>query len=259
VEGVTEYDAFGNPIQDGGGPTATTTATAADAMPATTSPAPPPSPLAAPIPVIPTYGPSKTSMGERMVGFLIFLAFAAPLGIGGYVAYNAFHTAKDAVDAVHGVAIKPRVMPPGATSTAAPSAPAASMLHPTTLAKALRAARRDPGGRLVLLRVAPERADFQLARRGGGLDLVQLRADGGRSVVNTPGTPGGKTITFAKIDAHAPNRLIHAAARRLHRSPKAIDYVVLIDVLGGPRWSAYFRGGAAFQGDAHGYIVNRIQ
>jgi hypothetical protein len=133
------------------------------------------------------------------------------------------------------------------------------MLHPTALAKALRAARRDPGGRLVLLRVAPERADLQLARRGGGLDLLQLRADGGRSLVRTPGTPG-KAIAFSRVDAHAPNRLVHAAARRLGRSTKAIDYVVLIDPgVGGPRWSAYFKGGAAFLGDAHGRLVRRIQ
>jgi hypothetical protein len=35
--------------------------------------------------------------------------------------------------------------------------------------------------------------------------------------------------------------------------------VVLIDVLGAPRWSAYFEGGAAFQGDVHGRIARRIQ
>jgi hypothetical protein len=34
---------------------------------------------------------------------------------------------------------------------------------------------------------------------------------------------------------------------------------VLIDILGGPRWSAYFKGGAAFQGDAHGRVTRRIQ
>jgi hypothetical protein len=34
---------------------------------------------------------------------------------------------------------------------------------------------------------------------------------------------------------------------------------VLINVLDGPRWSAFFKGGAAFQGDAHGHITRRIQ
>jgi hypothetical protein len=258
VEGVTEYDAFGNPIEPGA-PTATTTATAAPAPTPT-----PASPLTPPIPTIPTYGPSKATWGERVVGFLIFLAFAAPLGVGGYVAYTSLHTAKDAIEVPviesRGVApTGPATPAPAAeTPTATPGAPT-SMLHPTALAKALRAARRDPGGRLVLLRVAAERADLQLARRGGGLDLLQLRADGGRSLVRTPGTPG-RAIAFAKVDAHAPNRLVHAAARRLGRSTKAIDYVVLIDPgVGGPRWSAYFKGGAAFLGDAHGRLVRRIQ
>jgi hypothetical protein len=132
------------------------------------------------------------------------------------------------------------------------------MLRASTLRKALAAARRDPGGRLTLLRVAPERADLQLAAKGGGLTLVQLRADGGRSVVTSPGTPN-KTIGFARVDANAPSRLVRQAAHRLGRSTKSIDYVVLINVLGGPRWSAYFKGGAAFLGDAHGHVTRRIQ
>jgi hypothetical protein len=258
VEGVTEYDAFGNPVQRSGEPTATTTATATPAS----APTPPPAPTPL-IPTIPTYGPSKTSWGSRVVGFLVFLAFAAPLGIGGYVAYNAFHTAKDAVDAVQGVAIKPHVAGPGATTAAAPSAPAtpaasASMLHASTLCKALAAARRDPGGRLTLLRVARERTDLQLARKGGGLTLVQIRADGGRDVIQAPGTPS-KTIGFARVDADAPSRLVRQAAHRLGRSTKSIDYVVLVNFADGPAWSAYFKGGAAFQGDAHGHVVRRIQ
>jgi hypothetical protein len=258
VKGVTEYDAFGNPIEPrrsiatataSGTPTPVTSATPASATP-------PPLPLAAPIPVIPTYGPSKTTWGERVVGFLIFLVFAAPLGIGGYVAYNAFHTARDSVE---GVAIKARGLAPTAPTTApSPATPAASMLHASTLRRALAAARRDPGGRLTLLRVAPERANLQLAPKGGGIDVVELRADGGRSVVRSPGTPN-RTIGFARVDVQAPSRLVRQAAHRLGRSTQSIDYVVLINVLDGPRWSAFFKGGAAFQGDAHGRITRRIQ
>jgi hypothetical protein len=257
VKGVTEYDAFGNPIERSD---SSTEATATASMtPTPASAAPPPVPLAAPIPVIPTYGPSRTTWGERVVGFLIFLVFAAPLGIGGYVAYNAFHTAKDSVE---GVAIKARGLAPTTPSTAPAPAKAAasgvSMLHASTLRKALAAARRDPGGHLTLLRVAPERANLQLARQGGGLDLVELRADGGRSVVRSPGTPN-RTIRFARVDVRAPSRLVRQAAHRLGRSTKSIDYVVLIDPIDGPRWFAYFKGGAAFQGDAHGHVTRRIQ
>ena len=132
------------------------------------------------------------------------------------------------------------------------------MLHASTLRTALAAARRDPGGRLTLLRVARERADLQLARPGGGLTLVQVRADGGRTVIKAPGTPS-RTVGFARVDANAPSRLVRQAAHRLGRSTRSIDYVVLANFLGGPQWSAYFKGGAAFQGDAHGHVVRRIQ
>jgi hypothetical protein len=268
VEGVTEYDAFGNPIErNGSSTTATASASTTHAPAVTPSPVaptpasttPPPVALAAPIPLFPTYGPSKTTWGERVIGFLIFLVFAAPLGIGGYVAYNAFHTAKDSVE---GVAIKAHGIAPATPSTgSAPATPAASgvsLLHASTLRKALASARRDPGGRLTLLRIAPERVNLQLARKGGGLNLVELRADGGRSVVQSPGTPN-KPITFARVDVHAPSRLVRQAAHRLGRSTKSIDYVVLNDVFDGLHWFAYFKGGAAFQGDAHGHVTRRIQ
>lgn len=259
---MPEYDAFGNPITDAAPASAPAAATAMPAAPATSSPAPAVSPLAAPIPTIPTYGPSKTTWGERVVGLLIFLIFAAPLAIGGYVAYTSLHTAKNAVE-VPAILSHTATPSPSAPAAAQPAKPTpssvnASLLHPTALAKALRAARRDPGGHLTLLRLAPDRADLQLARRGGGLDLLQLRADGSRTLVRSPGTPG-KTIAFSQVDVHAPHRLVQAAAHRLGRSAKSIDYLVLINVLGGPRWSAYFQGGAAFQGDARGHIVSRIQ
>jgi hypothetical protein len=255
---VTEYDAFGNPIErSGSSTTATASLTPTPATPVSVTP--PPVPLAAPIPVIPTYEPSRTTWGGRVVGLMIFLVFAAPLGIGGYVAYNAFHTAKDSVE---GIAIKARGLAPTTPSTApSPASSAASgvsMLHASTLRKALAAARRDPGGRLTLLRIAPARANLQLARKGGGLDLVELRADGGRSVVRSPGTPN-RTIGFARVDVRAPSRLVRQAAHRLGRSTRSIDYVVLIDPIDGPRWFAYFKGGAAFQGDAHGHVTRRIQ
>jgi hypothetical protein len=259
---VTARDAFGNPIDDdrpattagaAATPTATATATAAPATPTTPAAA-----ALGALPPLPAYGPSKTTLGERLIGFAFFLLFAAPLAVGGYVAYNAWHTAKDAVEI-------PVITSRGAAPSKTPEIPAAkpsaaappSMLKATSITKALRTARAS-GGRLTLLRVAPARADLQLARRGGGLDLLQLRADGGATRVRTPGTPN-TAIPYNSIDAHAPGRLVHAAARRLHRSTRSIDYVVLIDPgVGGPRWSAYFTGGAAFLGDAHGHVVRRI-
>jgi hypothetical protein len=271
---VTERDAFGNPIPEPGAPVpvpVTSGDPLVTALPADEqdAPAPPPPPLMAGV-TIPTYGPSKRNGGGRLIGLLVTIAFLAPFVIGGWVAYNAFTTAKTVNTVVKGVR-------DFATSTtgadhgdrrsteAQPEAPprgvtGASMLSAANFGRALRSARRDPGGQLGLLRLAPERADLQLSRRGGGLDLLQLRYDGGRSLVRTPGSAGSRTaIIFSKVDRRAPSRLVRQAAKRLGRSTKSIDYVVLIDILGGPRWSAYFKGGAAFQGDAHGRVTRRIQ
>jgi hypothetical protein len=223
---VTETDAFGNPI-DGPAPS-----------------------------VVPAHAPSGTSWGARLVGLLVIAAFVAPFAIGGWVAWNALHTAKTATAVIKGV----RDLAPTPAAHAPPAGVSGtSMLAARNLDRALASARRDPGGRLGLLRLAPERADLHLTRRGGGIDLLQLRADGGRSLVRMPGDVTRKAIIFSTIDRAAPSRLVRRAARRLGRSPKAIDYVVLIDILGAPRWSAYFRGGAAFAGDAHGAITSRIQ
>ena len=64
------------------------------------------------------------------------------------------------------------------------------------------------------------------------------------SLVRTPGT-ATTPIPYNKIDVKAPLRLAH-------RTKRSIDYVVLINLLGGPRWTAYLKGGAMVRGDAHG-------
>jgi hypothetical protein len=259
VVGVSERDAFGNPIPDRAA--AARPMTSGDPLGATSTAA------VAAIPTLPNYGPSKTTGLERAVRLFLVLLVVAPLAIGGWVAWNAFHTARTATSIatpLRGLAPStPSTPPRGTTNNAATAAPTgvsgASMLRAANLDRALRAARRDPGGHLGLLRLAPARADLQLARKGGGLDLLQLRADGGRSLIRTPGTAPAKTIVFSAIDAQAPARLVRAAAKRLHRTPAAVDYVVLMNVIGGPAWSAYFTGGAAFQGDARGHVTRRIQ
>jgi hypothetical protein len=252
---VTETDAFGNPLPGPAAPSAPPVATA-------TAP-PPPVP---PVPALPTYAPTKTGWGERLVALFVIALFVAPFAIGGWFAWNAMHTAKSATTAIKNIGLAPSTPADDHgdhRSARTPAAPqgvtGTSLLAAKNLDRALAAARRDPGGRLVLLRLAPARADLQLARHGGGLDLLQLRSDGGRSLIKTPGTGPRNAIIFSKIDRAAPARLVRQAAHRLGRSTKAIDYVVLIDVLGGPNWSAYFQGGAAFQGDAHGHVVRRIQ
>jgi hypothetical protein len=257
---VTERDAFGNLIDDDPG----ATAGLSRGDPLRTSAA-----TTTLTPRAPERVRGSWDITDKLVGLFFVGLFLVPLAIGAWLAYTAWHdTAKPAISAIKSVQ---RDLAP--TTTAAdgntddhrtPAGPprglsAESLLKPAALDRILAGARRDPGGKLGLLRLAPERADLQLARKGGGMDLLQLRYDGGRSLIHTPGTPPATSTAFSTIDTHAPQRLVTAAAHRLHRSTKAIDYVVLIGVLDEPTWSAYFTGGAAFQGDAHGHITRRIQ
>jgi hypothetical protein len=260
---MTERDAFGNPIEEsrpasqpltGGDPLV-----ADDAVPAAASA---PTPSAAPL------RRQRRLLGlGGCIGLLIFLA---PFLIGGWFVYRAFDSAvtptvdviKDMREAVREQA---KTAADGSHSATDGSPPRGlqrgSLLRPAAVDALLRKVRADPGGKVLLLRLAPERADLQLAQRGGGLRIVQLRSDGGRTLLaaTSYGGSGRKSITFSKIDTGAPSRLVRTAARRLGRKTTSIDYLVLLNILDGPRWSAYFKGGAAFQGDTHGKIVRRIQ
>jgi hypothetical protein len=207
--------------------------------------------------------------GRRLLGGLGglvgLLLFVGPFLVGGWFVYHAVH---DSVD--HATRVISGFDAPATTTTASSGDHRAatpprglgrhSLLAPAAVNALLRQVRADPGGKLLLLRLAPDRANLQLGRRGGGMDMLQVGWDGVRSTTRSPaGGAGRKAIIFSQIDRHAPDRLVRAAAHRLGRKASAIDYLVLIDVLGGPTWSAYFKGGAAFQADAHGHITSRIQ
>jgi hypothetical protein len=245
---VTERDAFGN-LVGGAGPTAI---------------APPPPPP-------PPRGPRQWP--RALAALAITALFFGAIAVGGWFAYRAIRdaTRDGGVFATHPSSTTQSSFSSTTSSTTsthtdggstkAPRGLAAgSLLRPAAFARTLTAAHHAAAGQLRLLRLAPARADLQLARAGGGLTLLQLRWNGDHTIIKTPGSMGStKTITYSSIDRNAPQRLVTAAAHRLHRSTKSIDYVVLIDALGTPMWSAYFQGGAAFQGDAHGRIERRIQ
>lgn len=266
---MTERDAFGNPIEDAQPTSQPLTSgdplivaaplISSDAM-GTSEPTP------APAPATPRHRQRRLLGLGGCIGLLLFFA---PLMIGGWFVYRAFDSAvsptvdviKDLRETVRGqVTTAIEATDDLKTDPPPRGLQRGSLLRPAAVDALLRKVRADPGGTLLLLRLAPERADLQLRRRGGGMSVVQLRFDGGRSLVRTAaGGSASKTITFSKIDRDAPARLVRSAARRLGRKTTSIDYLVLFNILDGPRWSAYFKGGAAFQGDAHGKIVRRIQ
>ena len=259
---MTERDAFGNPIE-GAQPSAQPLSSgdplvvadppiSGDATGASEA-------SLAPAPATPRRRQRRLLGLGGLIGLLLFLA---PLLVGGWFAYRAFDSAvSPTVDVLRDM--REAVGEQATVSTDDPpprGLQRGSLLRPAAVDALLRKVRADPGGKLLLLRLAPERADLQLSRPGGGMSIVQLRFDGDRSLVRTSaGGNASKSITFSEIDRNAPSRLVRAAARREGRKTTSIDYLVLLDILGGPRWSAYFKGGAAFQGDAHGKIVRRIQ
>lgn len=251
---VTERDAFGNEIAGpppltGGDPLGATPPTARILPAAGTVPLPHP-------PLRPR--PPRRARRRILGGLLGLAVFVGPFLVGGWFAYRAI---RDTVDSTttHLRQLDDRPLRPPAAATPPRGLEGASLLAPRRFDAVLRTARAN-GGRLTLLRLAPARADLQLLRAGGGLDLLQLRAGGGRSRVRSPtGGTGSKAIILSTIDRHAPARLVRAAAHRLGRRTTSVDYLVLLDVAGGPMWAAYFTGGAAFRADAHGRITGRIQ
>jgi hypothetical protein len=275
---MTERDAFGNPIEDAqptsqpltsGDPlivsdplTSGDPLTSSDAMGASKR-----APVPDRAPAAPRRRRQRRLLG--LGGLIGLLLFFAPLLVGGWFVYRAFDSAvSPAVDVINDVRETVREQAKSAADAARDTTSdppprglqRGSLLRPAAVDALLRKVRADPGGKLLLLRLAPERADLQLSRRGGGMSIVQLRFDGGRSLVRTSaGGSTSKAIIFSKIDRNAPARLVRSVARRLGRKTTSIDYLVLFNILDGPRWSAYFKGGAAFQGDAHGKIVRRIQ
>ena len=96
--------------------------------------------------------------------------------------------------------------------------------------------------------------------KGGRLTSSQLStADGFRKFSTSgPGFAGSSTIPWGKLDPAAPQRLVRAAAERIHKPVSKIDYLVPSEFDGKIIWGAYFKGGQIVQGDARGKVTRRI-
>ena len=114
-------------------------------------------------------------------------------------------------------------------------------------------------GRLRTLRLAPERIDAQLVTADGRLRSVQVVPGGKRSNLSTsaPGFPTTATMSLGAINRGAPQRLARSAARRAGRPVSAIDYLVLVDIVGTASWVVYLKDGRSYLADAAGRIQRR--
>jgi hypothetical protein len=214
-------------------------------------------------PALPVFYPPspRRRRGWGVASVITLLVLGGCAGAAFLVVDSAPDRVRPAVDLVRSVREEAaKVAQPAPVPPQAPRGlQQRSLLNAPAFGALLARAARDHGGRVTILRLAPERANLQLVR-GSGLDLVQVAWDGATSKVRTPagGDTGHAPIRLADVDRRAPARLVRAAAARLHRTASSVDYLVLLRVLDRPRWSAYFHGGAAFTADAHGRHAHRI-
>lgn len=169
---------------------------------------------------------------DKAAGLFMVLLFVVPFAVGGWFAFTTLHDARST-----------RVDVPALMHTETPSA-----TRPTSPATP-KPARTGLGA------LRPVEVGRALAQHRGAVGLLRIDPLGATFVTS----PGTGAIAKSQVDPHAPLRLVTAAAHRLHVSRKTINYVVLLKIMDKPTWSAYFKGGAAFQGDAHGHVTRRIQ
>lgn len=137
---------------------------------------------------------------------------------------------------------------------------AGSLLRPFAFGRAINRLRTGGHGRLVNLRVAPERIDATVVTKDGRLRQVQIVPGGALNVIATsPAGFGGRpTMTLRGIVASAPSRLTRSAAERLRQPPSRVNYLVLSEFAGARQWNVYFKGGQIFSADSRGRITRRI-
>ncbi len=217
----------------------------------------------------------KVAQSVRTVGRVVKLVvFLVVIGVVASVAKPLIDAGKDVRDAVGDIDL-PSVTTPGVVGEAegerqsgtdreapAPTGLSSnSMLVKRNFGPAMSRLSKAGLGRMRTLSIRPERVDAQLLTKGGSLRSVQIRFDNRELDDFGAGSPGFSqldTIPFAKIDTAAPGRLARSAAGRLRKPVSQIDYVVLTGILNRVVWLVYSKSGKAFQANAHGKIVRRI-
>jgi hypothetical protein len=199
-----------------------------------------------------TAGPPRPRRRPRVVSRLIVLIVL--IAVGTTVVANVGREIEDAIREVPGFQVEPEQAgpPPAGLQTG-------SLIRPGELRRALGDLRSGDLGRVQHIRLAPERIDAALLDGRGTLHHVQLRHDGGFDEFSASRGLGHlETIAWNRLDPKAPSRLVRRAARRLEQPVGRIDYLVPVLFDGRVAWYAYFKGGAIFQGDAHGRLVRRV-
>jgi hypothetical protein len=207
----------------------------------------------------------RPSGGRRAARGLVVLAVLAA-GIGA-VALYAVPGIRDAVDEIsRQIDEAGDLAAPGGDAAGGGSSEARpptglgrrSLLLRGNLAPALRRMRARAGGRLLMLRVAPDRIDAQVVTQDGRLRSAQARHDGQVAIISdveAQGARGAGTYSWSQVNASAPRRIVRAMQRG--RPTREVGYLVLMNA-GGLRWSAFRQDGTGFTARADGRGVTRI-
>lgn len=288
---MTEYDAFGNPIDRGppesafgaSEPAAATPAepAAAEAFiplpvgptPATPSPVTPPPVQPGPRPTMPSSSSIRVSRGgsSSWVGLIIALVvFGLPI-IGGIVVFNQVGDTVDAVrkgfDSFSTTDQTATGSNTDRSDSNVPDEPPTgvergSMLRAADFSRALRQMRRAAdGGSPIFVRVEAERVDLQVRRPNGSVTLLhrpwnqKVESIGG----STAGSTSTPTLRWSQIDAAAPHRIFDAIRNGSTRPSKQLTYAVMFATpeSGTRRWSAFRKDGASFTAAPDGRDVQR--
>jgi hypothetical protein len=229
------------PLPRTAAPSALAAGEASAPFPAGGRPEPTPAaPARAPRPAAPAFARRRRRRGGPSLAKLIILV--AFLGAAGLAVQAVLYVGGNAVDSIRG------------GIDAVVPAPAPSATAPRSLVRAapLRAALgRLPHGRLVSLRVAPDRIDAQVVS-GGTRHIVEVRADGSKNEVKAA---AGVAQPRLLVNPGAPLRIARTAARRSGRPVAGVDYLVRTQ----DGWLLFFKdGGPRYRASASGRRVARL-
>jgi hypothetical protein len=192
-----------------------------------------------PVALASTGGSRLQLFGVLSVMLIVVVNF---VGVFVYRASYTVVTTKQTYDKIRRETSKPDFSDRAASK--APAAPKGlargSLLRTDGFRKAMAEIRRaaPAGARLARLRVASGRIDAEVL--AGGKVVALMKPWDGKVIVESKAraTDGDEPlVTFAQLDAPAPQRVASAAAR-----PREIDYLVLFDAVG-LRWNAFLAEG----------------
>jgi len=197
---------------------------------------------------------------RRLIRIAIFGVVAYWIVQGGQAVLEGTRDARESLRKAFPTATAPGT--PGiADAGEAPERPAkppaglepGSLVRRRELAAAVARLRRDHGGgRLMHLRVAPERVDAQVVAKHK-LHVLQVPAGGELREIATSWAPRGTpTMPWEAIRPAGAERLARTAARRLDVPLRRLDYALASEFTDGQRWIVYFKNGRYAIGDGDG-------